>query len=76
MAASRSLGRENPVCKLFTRVLRRRAKPARTVRHSMASLPTSTGGCCRTGQWITAEVTLGAGRKQVLGTSNSSSGAV
>lgn len=35
---------------------------------------TCTGGAVRVLQWMTADVTLGAGRKQVLGTVNSSSG--
>ena len=42
----------------------------------MASDCTETGGTARVVQRITAEVTLGMGRKQVLGTVNSSSGSV
>lgn len=48
--------------------------PPRTVRNSISLEHTSTGGALRLRQWITAEVTLGAGRKQVLETVNSSSG--
>ena len=74
MAVRVSLGRSQPVCRLLTSVLRRRAKPDRTVRQKAASDRTCTGGAVRVVQRITAEVTLGAGRKQVLGTVNSSSG--
>ena len=74
MSVRVSLGSSQPVCRLLTSVLRRRAKPARTVRQKAASDRTCTGGAGRVLQWMTADVTLGAGRKQVLGTVNSSSG--
>lgn len=49
-------------------------KAARTVRNSISLEHTSTGEALRLRQWTPAEVTLGAGRKQVLETVNSSSG--
>ena len=74
MAVSCSLGSCQPVCRLLTSVFRRRAKPERTVRQKSSTDCTCTGGVFRVMQRTTADVTLGGGRKQVLGTVNSSSG--
>ena len=76
ICVSSCLERGKPVCRELAKVLRRRANPAFTVRQSMASDCTVTGGFSRVMHRITAEVTLGMGRKQVLGTVNSSSGSV
>ena len=76
MSISRSLGSCHPVCRLLTSVLRRRAKPARTVRQKASSLRICTGGAFRVTHRTTADVTLGGGMKQLLGTSNNSCGSV
>ena len=70
------MGSCQPVCKLFTSVFRRRANPARTVRQKASTDLTCTGGAFRVTHRTTADVTLGGGKKQVLGTVNSSSGRV
>lgn len=60
--------------RLLHSVLRRRAKAARTVRKKKSFPQTgAAGGAARLSQRMTAEVTLGAGRKQEGGTSKRSS---